>query len=280
MKLEPQDLKTISDFIGYDVTIPHEIKERNRDKNKVLVMADIHAPYHNEKMVNDAIESNKDASRLMIAGDAVDLYSASHFRKTKHVNMGQELGMDFAFLKSISEEFDEVLLMLSNHDQRLRKYLFDNVPNELLDFVKLDFLELLLGLIPNLKIVRQQTTGTRKIDFIYKHNDVVFSHAEISSIILAQPVQKIKPKLDEWDSYMNLDGYKVLIQAHNHQCGMVQVGDKILYQIPCMIDLDQIAFDYVFNGRMAGRLPAFGYMVLNYIDDKIDINNIKVHHYL
>ena len=109
---------------------------------------------------------------------------------------------------------------------------------------------------------------------------MVFAHAEISSIILTQPVQKLKPKLDEWDTYMNLNGYRVLIQAHNHQCGMVQVGDKILYQIPCMIDLDKIAFDYVFNGRMAGRLPALGYMVLNFCGNKVDYNNIEVHHYL
>jgi predicted phosphodiesterase len=278
LSMNPEQLQILYKTIGVKET-PFVKKARKRNPNKMLVLADIHAPYHNDKMVNDAINSNRDASRLMIVGDGVDLYSASHFRKTKNVDIGQELGMGFEFLKSVAEEFDEVYLMLANHDQRLRKYMYDHVPNELLPFIKLDFLEILLKQIPNLKIVKQKTIGSRKIDFIYKHNDVVFSHAEVSSIILTQPVQKIKPKLDEWDTYMNLDGYKVLIQAHNHQCGMVQVGDKILYQIPCMIDLDQIAFDYVFNGRMAGRMPAFGYMVLNFVNDKVDYNNIRVYHH-
>ena len=153
--MNQEQIEATKEFIGVQIDEPFKIIERQRNPNKMLVMADMHAPYHLERFVNDAIKSNQDASKLMIVGDGIDLYSASHFRKTKHINMGQELGMDFAFLKSIAAEFDEVYIMLANHDQRLRKYMYDHVPNELLPFVQTNFLEKILAFIPNLKIVKQ-----------------------------------------------------------------------------------------------------------------------------
>jgi len=59
----------------------------------------------------------------------------------------------------------------------------------------------------------------------------------------------------------------MLLQAHNHQSAKVRFGSKWLYQIPCLIDISQPAFDYVFSGKLQGNPPALGYVVLKKYKD-------------
>ena len=54
----------------------------------------------------------------------------------------------------------------------------------------------------------------------------------------------------------------MVLQAHNHQSAKVRFGDKFLFQIPCLIDTSQPAFDYAFSGKLQGNPAALGYISL------------------
>lgn len=82
-----------------------------------------------------------------------------------------------------------------------------------------------------------------------------------------------------WAKAMNLGEYDGIIQAHNHtSCKIKSGNNRFLFQIPCLIDIDSPAFNYVFNGKIQGHPPALGYILLyeNETETAFDLLNSHV----
>jgi len=262
-----KQLEIYSKFFEWDFTkVPEEFKGK-KNPNKDLLIADVHAPFHHKELFKQTIDDNLDAQNLWIAGDWWDFYSKSFYRKTQHIDFHIEFREAFAQLWKLSDKFDKIYLMLSNHDMRFTKWMYDNVPSEALAFTDSTFQRRILQVIPNLKVVEQTTDRERKVGYVFQHKNMVLTHIEMSRKNVGQVVQEVCKELHRWEDAFRLKKYDMLLQAHNHQSAKVKYGSKFLYQIPCLVDIAQPSFDYVFSGKLQGNPPALGYVVLNKFED-------------
>ncbi|TXH54442.1 MAG: hypothetical protein E6Q97_10995 [Desulfurellales bacterium] len=112
----------------------------------VLVMSDVHIPYHSEEAVRLAIKHGVEAGvdAVLLNGDIMDMYSASqHEKDPRKRDLQNELEETKKFLGMLRKAFDgkPIYYRGANHEHRLERYL-------------MKYAELLLGMpefeLPNL----------------------------------------------------------------------------------------------------------------------------------
>ncbi len=170
-------------------------------------------------------------------------------------------------LWKLSDKFDKIYLMLSNHDMRFTKWMYDHIPTEALPFTDYMFVEKILRTIPNLKIVKQKISRGREVGYIYQRKNMLITHIELSRKDPLKAVIDIQKELEKWGEFFCFNKYDMLMQAHNHNSGKVKFGNRYLFAIPCLIDISQPAFNYIFGGKLQGNPPSLGYVVLNKYED-------------
>lgn len=104
---------------------------------RLLILSDIHIPYHNIEAVTLAMQYGKDkkVNGIMLNGDILDFHDLSSFEKDpKKRRIHEELEMGRQFLRILRKEFDGVPIYykLGNHEERYERYLRIKAP-ELLD---------------------------------------------------------------------------------------------------------------------------------------------------
>lgn len=91
---------------------------------KILCISDIHIPFHNKRMLSQAIEDNLDADLVVVNGDLIDCFSVSRYdRFTKAVTLLQEYAITLEFVKELSEKFPMVVLTMGNHEHRVSRFI-------------------------------------------------------------------------------------------------------------------------------------------------------------
>ena len=105
---------------------------------RILILSDIHIPYHDETAINPAVEWGKKQKpdTVILNGDTIDFYQLSRFikdprkREAKH-----EIDITKEFLKFITTEFKKATIIYKkgNHDERWDHYLWNHAP-QLCDF--------------------------------------------------------------------------------------------------------------------------------------------------
>lgn len=107
-------------------------KQRSKGETTVI-LADIHAPYHDEQALSvalDYIEARK-PDRVVLNGDCVDFYAASHWRKDPaRSSLKHEIETACEVLERITESAGsaEKVYIEGNHEERLRALLWSRVP--------------------------------------------------------------------------------------------------------------------------------------------------------
>jgi predicted phosphodiesterase len=100
---------------------------------KVLVISDLHIPYHTIKAVTCALQDglNEGVDGILINGDLIDFHQISRFiRDPKKRTFKEEKAMVVAFLRRLRELFPKARIVYKegNHDERLWNYLAPRVP--------------------------------------------------------------------------------------------------------------------------------------------------------
>ena len=129
----------VSSYISKGMNIPNGIKsdydvlDLTGDRT-VLVINDVHVPYHDEKGLEMAIQyaQERDVNTVFINGDFIDLVSVSDHEKTPSERSGlnDELETGRLVLKAIREEFSdaEIYYNEGNHETRMPRYLAKKAP--------------------------------------------------------------------------------------------------------------------------------------------------------
>ena len=118
-----------------------------KDRKKVLIISDIHLPYHDDKALFAALEYGlkEDVDTIYINGDLLDfaLISKHENNTTKH-SVKYELDCAKIFLKGLREMFPKALIIYKygNHDLRFDKWIRLKAP-ELLDIEHINLAEIL-----------------------------------------------------------------------------------------------------------------------------------------
>ena len=102
--------------------------------NNLLVLSDIHIPFHSNMALKTALRygRDKEVNTVILNGDIIDAYAVSRFeRDPVFRNMTKELEIGRDFLRHLRDYFGKnvrIIYKVGNHDARLTKYLWDNVP--------------------------------------------------------------------------------------------------------------------------------------------------------
>ncbi len=125
---------------------PYKVPARN---NKVLVISDLHMPYHDEKAVETALKFGleKKVNTIIINGDLLDFYKLSRFEKDpRKRDISYEIDCAKMFLTRLRQLFPTALIVyyLGNHDLWYKRYLYAKAP-ELLGIAEVE-LNYILGL--------------------------------------------------------------------------------------------------------------------------------------
>ena len=130
---------------------------------KVLILSDIHIPYHDEAAVTAAIAHGKKKKPdvIILNGDIGDFYGVSRHDKDPRRSLADELDAIRQFLFHLRKQFPNarILYKIGNHEARMEMFLIKNAPVLLgvSDFelpVLLRFDEARIELVPSLTLIR------------------------------------------------------------------------------------------------------------------------------
>lgn len=248
---------------------------------KHLVLSDLHAPFHDPQLVAAAMAAHPDADTCIIAGDIGDGYGWSRFTKYEQVPYEDEIAAVTAIMQMASERFRRVLVLDGNHDgPRLERQLRERLTPEMISAITymtggvLSPIHALAKRFPNVEIVGHVTPDGRRLGWLYQHGDVVISHAEKFSITPGAAVRKIDEWLRDMEQHIGLKPWRVLIQAHTHQLGMLPWGaDKLLVETGCLAR----SMGYQLQAKIGGRPQRHGYTTFDQSNGATDINSVRIH---
>lgn len=100
---------------------------------RVLVISDLHLPYHNIESVTLALQTGKKrkADTVLINGDLIDFHCLSRFEKDPEArSFKDERAIAKEFLRRLRSLFPKARIVFKegNHDARLRSYIMANAP--------------------------------------------------------------------------------------------------------------------------------------------------------
>lgn len=107
-------------------SLPHRIQEGG--KYKMLLMNDIHIPFHDKKAVEAAIRQGKKAGCqvVMLNGDIMDQHNVSRYpHDGSKLTYVEEIESGVKLLEYVRQEFPkaEIVFKEGNHEERLDKYI-------------------------------------------------------------------------------------------------------------------------------------------------------------
>lgn len=100
--------------------------------NKILLLSDIHLPYHDIDALETAINwgLKKGINAVYLNGDTLDMYQASRFVKDRRKRqLSEELETGRNFLKQLQDLFNcPIYYKIGNHEDRWERFLMTNAP--------------------------------------------------------------------------------------------------------------------------------------------------------
>lgn len=102
------------------------------EAHRALVLADVHIPYHNTRVIDWAVSLAKKAKcdGCILAGDTLTFDAFSRFLRTQFIPGQREIEIGEGLLSYLSDNFDWILFIVANHEERFKKYLYRSLePN-------------------------------------------------------------------------------------------------------------------------------------------------------
>ena len=251
-----------------DVTLVRP--KAGKKHRKILTLSDMHIPFHNKVLIDEAFKAHADADILVLNGDIIDCYSVSSYDKfTKIMTLMQEYAVTLDFIKKCSEKFPQVVLIEGNHEWRIQRFMarhFDAATQILAASSRLaPDGHILKGLAEgNIFAIDGKFVGS------YDFKNVSYSpspyswFAKIGKTLFIHPyrgkslaTQVLKTATFTGDMAMlNTADYDALVVGHTHQTGKVIRDGRLLIEQGCLT----LPQDYALHDF--GRPMHNGYAVI------------------
>lgn len=108
-------------------------KQHNTDLERILIVPDVHIPYHDVRAWDLMVKVAKDfePSHIVVLGDFADFYAVSSFGKDP--TRANQLDVEIAECNKALDQLDLIgarhkYFISGNHEQRLERYLQDKSP--------------------------------------------------------------------------------------------------------------------------------------------------------
>lgn len=278
-------IDTLNKYIGwmeYEPLYPPECEIKDK-YDRILVLNDIHAPYHDSDKFDWIIKNLKGKVDIcVVAGDVFDMFSFSRYpKRNQHFTALEEMISTAAILVQLAETFPKVILMSGNHDERLRKhlmsrglqgdelkalvYLNENVCNPLAALVQKHGLT-------NVEMIPLIKDKYAEWNWIWQRGDLILGHPEKYSRIPNKVVGEFISYLMRFRTTLKLNEFRVVGAGHTHQAGITWNDYGVVgFEMGCLSETP----DYASDPKMGGARPAVkGYTM--FYQDKVtgrtDIN--------
>ena len=179
-------------------------KANRSGRKRILVIPDLHIPFHEPEMVADMIAKEAKNTDLAICiGDVGDAYALSRFAKYESVPYAYEWSEVTIIMQMLSESFPHVRIIVGNHDARLRKAIASHLTPDMVEAIttmtggtlcpltalarKYKNIEIAHHLVPNSDIT---------IDWLTVEGDALLAHPEKYSRVPGSALRAF----EEWAS--------------------------------------------------------------------------------
>jgi len=194
------------------------------NRRKILHLCDLQIPFEDEEAVQKAIDSHITAD-IVVMSEVLDCYSLSSFWKRKNVPFELEIEKTLRLFEYLNETFPMILLLKSNHDDRVGKQLTKRVPSSLLFMVSSHILEILSRPFKNIYFID---------DWFVQIGDALFCHADINSVIDMRAGYNILISFYEWQKTLGIKDFNVIVQGHTHYLGSFHRPGMKIFEGGCL----------------------------------------------
>jgi hypothetical protein len=202
-------------------------------KDKVVTLCDWHVPFHNERIVELELRFCKaEQPKIIILHELHDFYALSKFDKNpeREGKLQEEIDQVGKYLDKLRKFCPEsrIILLNSNHLDRLRKYLWREAPA--------------LHNLRSLRTERLLQLAERGIEYkeYFTHNGVIFKHGDI--------VRKFSSYTAKGE--FEKEGMSGC-SGHSHRLGVyfhrVRGGEYVWIESGCGCDLDAEYIEGIAN---------------------------------
>lgn len=256
----------------------NDVKFSALGKEKVLVISDLHIPFHREQMIIDIILKHRhEINAIIFGGDIVDCEGISKFPKEIRKPLIEEMIVAYKLLNRIDKLTPGIkkIFIWGNHEYRFVKYLAD-YKNELNPFHSDNVLQnIVSGFTHHDRLNRKKTTYpplSSNFEVINKwfvqYNDLIVAHPKnFSKVPLKTATLTVEHFLKRGFKF------KALYIGHTHKWGNAVHYSVLTGELGCNCQ----AMEYSDTGNTGYSPQDYGYAVVSFNDGVLDIENNRLH---
>lgn len=251
-------------------------KLKQSGKEKILVLSDLHIPYHRDDILNIVKKHADEISTLILGGDIIDCHPISSFGDLDPKPLHTEMVACHELLKQIEELTPNVerIAIFGNHEARYQKML-ERCPSEI---NSLHSDNILMEICKGFEVHdRLNETINEYVPLDY---EVINSWwIKVKNCIVCHPMSfsKVAAKT----SQMSLDyfiereeSFDVCLVAHTHKQASCWKYGKYAVEIGSLCKPQS----YAESGKLSYTQQQCGYYLLSFTDEKFDINESRCFH--
>lgn len=250
----------------------------NNERQKILVVPDLHAPFHEQEMFAEMLEREGDADKVIGIGDLSDSYALSTFTHYRRVSFSEEWAAVTLCLQALSERYPTVELVIGNHDARLEKRLRERLSEDMVDAVKymtggiLCPITALARRYSNVSVANYPVPNGDSIDWFTTCGDAWLGHPEKYSRTPSAALRSVEDWLSDHEYDLGLDRYRLIVLGHTHQQGSFPWrGRQLLVESGCLCQTQ----GYMLKPKIGGRPQRRGYVTFEQTDGVTDLNSVR-----
>ena len=255
--------------------------KKPKGRERVVVVPDIHAPFHEPEMLAYITEEEgPKCTKAILLGDVSDAYAFSTFTKYEKVSFAEEWASVTQVIDAISRSFHEVEIIIGNHDARLEKRLAERLTPDMIDAIKymtggiLCPLTALVKQYPNVTIARHETPSGHVVNWFTTDGDVWLGHPEKFSKVPSASLRALDDYLSDNELALGLDKYRLIVMGHTHQLEIIPWrGSQLLVSAGCICQ----QAEYMRTPRLGGRPQKRGFIWYEKDEGKVDLNSVGMH---
>jgi hypothetical protein len=255
-----------------------EKRRRISDTKKILVVPDLHAPFHEEQMFADMLEREADADKVICIGDLSDSYALSTFTHYRRVSFSEEWASVTLAMQQLSERFPVVEVVVGNHDARLEKRLRERLSEDMVDAVKylsngvLCPITALAKRYPNVRVANHVVSGGDSVDWFTTCGDAWLGHPEKYSRVPGAALRFVEEWIADNEHALGLSRYRLLVLGHTHAYSQfLWRGGQMLIECGCLAQQQ----GYMLKPKIGGRPQRRGYVTFEQTNGVTDLNSVR-----
>lgn len=253
------------------LTIKDKLSEEGIEK--VLVLSDLHIPYHRDDVLEIVRKHKDEITTLVLGGDILDCHGISSFATLEPRPLVDEMAACHKILKQIQDIIPDArkILIKGNHELRYEKYLCKATS----ELNKLHSDNILKEIVKGFEHNDRQNGKViiyNKLDY-----EVVDSwYCQVNDMIVCHPLNF--SRVGAKTAQMSLDyfveqgvDFNCCLVAHTHKCSSTWKYGKYAVEIGAMCKPQE----YANKGRLTYTQQLCGYHLATFRDGKYDVNESR-----